>query len=506
MQLGFSINHNKPGRLSQLYHVKCYNNDVVYADGEVKKQMDSAREKSSQLKKSQSSQSNKSDLSESSSSSSLSSSYLARGSDRRPPKVNGAIEVDDKIEVLCLQFNQNLNLIATGDSDGRLQVYDVFSGSPVTSIKDAKPSESMTTPSKCPLSATHNMPIICMKWHPETHTTSNFLYYAHVNGYIGVLERETMKKQIIIEENDEIACIDFNIDGTCMASVGKDFCIRLYDSNVASPAFNKMIKSYGMHNLDIHNQELIEQSPSTNLYHTSRLQCAKFSNMSNEVLFTGGWDRTVKIWDKRTQHGLVNTINGPFICGSDAIDVCNYLVLTASWVKQNALHLWDIRNCSRKLAQLPVHTELNDSSQYSTYNTIIPDADSVDSNARKKGEYLYACKFFASNNQHQAFSVKDSLRSTRIKLTNPDSYSTVLACGSGTQAVHLIDYEEPDETKHITAIKCHAPLYCLDTMYSCSLIACGSMKRFLTIMTTEKRPMSSNSVSSRSSNSSSSSN
>jgi hypothetical protein len=153
--------------------------------------------------------------------------------------------------------------------------------------------------------------------------------------------------------------------------------------------------------------------------------------------------------------------------------------------------LWDIRNCNRKLAQLPVYTDLN-STKFNTYDSIETDADSLD-NTRKKGEYLYACKFFASNNQHQSFSVKDSLRSTHLKLTKPDSYSTVIACGSGTQAVHLIDYEEADENKHITAIKCKAPLYCIDTMYTSSLIACGSMKKFLTIMTSVDRPQSADS-------------
>lgn len=175
-------------------------------------------------------------------------------------------------------------------------------------------------------------------------------------------------------------------------------------------------------------------------------------------------------------------------------------MLTASWVKQNSLHLWDIRNCNRKLAQLPVLTDL-DSSEVNTFDSIAADCDTLD-NTRKKGEYLYACKFFASNNQHQAFSVKDSLRNTRIKLTKADSYSTVIACGSGTQAVHLIDYEEADDKKHITAIKCQAPLYCLDTMYSCSLIACGSMKKFLTIMTSVDRPLSADSQHSNTSSSS----
>lgn len=294
----------------------------MYVNGEIKKQLDTSRSKSEQIRRSGSSNSNRStDLTSTSSS----SSYLARGSAKKPTKVNGIIEMDEKIEVLSLQFNQDLNLLATGDSDGRIQLYDIFSGSPVQSIRDdVLPGSNsvFSKGSKYSMSATHNMPIICMKWHPDSNSTSNLLYYAHVNGYIGVLERETMKKQIVIEEKDEIACIDFNIDGTCMASVGKDFTLRLYDSNLSANTYSQIIKSYGNHNLDIHSQQLLEQTSATSLYHTSRLQCVKFSNMSKDVLFSGGWDRTVKIWDKRTQHGLVNTINGPFICGSDAIDIC----------------------------------------------------------------------------------------------------------------------------------------------------------------------------------------
>jgi WD40 repeat protein len=324
--LGFCLNHSKPDRLSQLYYVKCFNNDVVYANGEVRKQAETARSKSIETR-SNSSNSNQTNSS--------SPTYFARGSSRLPNKVNGVIEIDDKIEVLSLQFNEDLNLIATGDSDGRVQIYDVFSGQPVNPTKDPLNEPTSTqTGNKFAHSVTHNMPIICMKWHPESYNTShNLLYYAHVNGYIGILNRDTMKKLVLIEESDELACIDFNIDGSCLASVGKDFTIRLYDSNISSPTNNTNVKSYGMHNLDIHNQELIQQSPSTNLYHTSRLQCVKFSNMSNDVLFTGGWDRTVKIWDKRTQHGLVNTMNGPFICGSDAIDVCVSVNLIIVFIK-----------------------------------------------------------------------------------------------------------------------------------------------------------------------------
>jgi WD40 repeat protein len=194
----------------------------------------------------------------------------------------------------------------------------------------------------------NNMPTICLKWYPYGNFSLNILYFANVNGYIGVLDRESQERRIIIEEEDEISCIDFNLDGTCLASVGKDYQIRLYDSNLNnSSTFNKITQTYGSHasnnnnsnsfyaNMSHHSLSAIlspnssssstQSTPSPTQQqgssHSNRLQAVKFSNSSNDLFFTGGWDRCVKIWDKRSASGHVNTISGPFICGSDAIDV-----------------------------------------------------------------------------------------------------------------------------------------------------------------------------------------
>lgn len=170
------------------------------------------------------------------------------------------------------------------------------------------------------------MPIICMKWHPFSNFSTNYLYYAHVNGYIGLYDKETSKKNILVKENDEISCLDFCLDGSVLASVGKDSVIRLYDSDLkSSPDLNKMIKTFGA---DSENRSFFSSISntfssilSTSSNHTSRLQCVKFSNTSNDLFFTGGWDRSVKAWDKRTDKGFINSLQGPFICGSDAIDI-----------------------------------------------------------------------------------------------------------------------------------------------------------------------------------------
>ena len=148
------------------------------------------------------------------------------------------------------------------------------------------------------------MPAICMKWYPYSNYSMGVLFYAHVNGFIGILEKDTLKKSIFLQDTDEISCIDFNTNSSLMASVGKDYKLKLYDSNLnSSSKFSRIIKTYGAQSDCYVNQSVGMgagiSSSSNNASHTNRLQAVKFSNKSNDVLLTGGWDRTVKIWDIR---------------------------------------------------------------------------------------------------------------------------------------------------------------------------------------------------------------
>jgi hypothetical protein len=125
-----------------------------------------------------------------------------------------------------------------------------------------------------------------------------------------------------------------------------------------------------------------------------------------------------------------------------------------------------MRNCSNKISNLNV-------------------------NSKENGEYLYACKFFSSSNNANLAAVAtdtDQSNKTRVKnLANQSSYSTVLACGSGSKSLHLLDYEEAYNKQHVSSLNCDSPLYCLDTIYSSSLIACGGMNSFYTILATSSQ-------------------
>ncbi len=170
----------------------------------------------------------------------------------------------------------------TGDSNGDIKVYDVFSSSRNT-VKNLEKDSSSQIKSNCPFnikdlnkfsnSVTYNMPTICIKWYPYSNYSTNLVYFANVNGYLGILDVNTLDKSIIIEESDEISCIDFNSEGSCFASVGKDSMIRLYDSNFNnnSSSFNKLIKKYGS-NKESEFNELSKSDPSVVTTHSNRLQ------------------------------------------------------------------------------------------------------------------------------------------------------------------------------------------------------------------------------------------
>lgn len=100
------MNKLKPTRLDLLYTVECLTNRVEYAQ-----KIDEERGKTKsrfEITSDSSCSDNDSENDESS---------LKRGAN------STSDDSDEKIEILCVQFNQNLNLLATGDSNGHVAVF-----------------------------------------------------------------------------------------------------------------------------------------------------------------------------------------------------------------------------------------------------------------------------------------------------------------------------------------------------------------------------------------------
>lgn len=71
-----------------------------------------------------------------------------------------------------------------------------------------------------------------------------------------------------------------------------------------------------------------------------------------QVLVSGGWDRSVKVWDLRIERA-VRSVFGPYVCG-DALSVRGGRLLTGSWRHSAALQQWDLAS-GRLMTNLTFH-------------------------------------------------------------------------------------------------------------------------------------------------------
>jgi WD40 repeat protein len=93
--------------------------------------------------------------------------------------------------------------------------------------------------------------------------------------------------------------LDYNPDGTLLATAGKDGYIRVYDET--TKALTHTLKNLG----DV---------PA----HSNRVFSVKFNPIDPNIICSGGWDSTLLVNDLRAG-GPVAAIYGPHICG-DTID------------------------------------------------------------------------------------------------------------------------------------------------------------------------------------------
>ncbi|KYN31736.1 WD repeat-containing protein 38, partial [Trachymyrmex septentrionalis] len=225
--------------------------------------------------------------------------------------------------------------------------------------------------------------IMCCRFNP---VYSEIFYASSVSGIIFMCNTYTKEfSQFISELKNEVNAIDVNITGDYLVSGGKDAAIRLY--NVKTTQLIQMYKK---------NEEALTESKATN-FHQMRIFATRFHKEYPNLIITGGWDDTVRIWDIRVPAGSVRIIKGPHICG-DAIDMHKTYILTGSWIVRDSLQVWDLM--SAKLIET-----INPYNRLPTLN----------------GEFLYAVQYFDGD---------------------PFDGDLVLVGGSGINGVEMISLSE----------------------------------------------------------------
>ncbi|XP_012270863.1 uncharacterized protein LOC105694596 [Orussus abietinus] len=267
----------------------------------------------------------------------------------------------------CARFSPSGDVLATTFGTGAIQVRNGTTGDLRATLRSGLES---------------SFPVMCCRFNPVQPT---ILYASSACGNIFMCVVDTSQfKRFIEEPKNEVNTIDVSATGERLVSGGKDAAVRLYDTHTG-----KVITTYKKDEA-----ELLEEKVSK--FHRMRIFASKFHQTFPEIVITGGWDDTVRIWDIRVGTGSVRCIKGPHICG-DAIDVRESHILTGSWVVRGSLQIWDMT--SGKLIET-----INPENRPTTLD----------------GEFLYTVQYF-----------------------DGDPYGeTVLAGGSGTGAVEVISLKE----------------------------------------------------------------
>ncbi|XP_033631212.1 uncharacterized WD repeat-containing protein all2124-like [Asterias rubens] len=246
--------------------------------------------------------------------------------------------------VYSLQFSHDGEMLAVGCGNGGVLLYSTSTGGMVKTLHKGGRME---------------LPVMGLSFHPSHRDE---LVAVGADGSVTTWNVDNCHKKLANKEkNNEINALDFSLDGDVYATAGKDLCVRIYDAET-----HELLQMY-----EGSNQLLLEEDDVNDFGHGRRVFALKFHPDDNNIFVTGGWDNCLKVWDKRTNHGVQRTIGGPHVCGN-GIDIKAGKILTASWVAKDALQVWDMAT-GRLEQSVPL------------------------SGSDKSGEFLYCAQFCDSN-------------------------------------------------------------------------------------------------------------
>uniref|UniRef100_A0A4W3HC37 THO complex subunit 3-like n=1 Tax=Callorhinchus milii TaxID=7868 RepID=A0A4W3HC37_CALMI len=221
----------------------------------------------------------------------------------------------DSRNIFSVVFSPSGNELVVGFGNGAVQSLKPATGKVIRDIFSGGVARQATT---------------SMCFHP---TEPNYLIAVGAEGIISVYKTDVAKCIATMkEEGNQLNAVDISSDGGYYATGGKSRGICIYDvktnqvTHVLEPA-DYVTSGKDLQPIDGHSR---------------RIYALRFHPQERHIFLSGGWDDSVKVWDKRMEKQARRVLNGPHICGP-GIDIWDNKILTASWVAQDALQLWDFR-------------------------------------------------------------------------------------------------------------------------------------------------------------------
>jgi COMPASS component SWD3 len=306
---------------------------------------------------------------------------------------------DSESEVFSCRYDPTDKYVAAGFGDGAIRIYNTLNGKCSFTLCSAIDQWGKSG----------DMPVTSLRWRPANSKmkTANVLVASTADGLLKHWHATSGKCLSVrrCEDNldQQLYTIDFNTDGSLLATAGKDKYVRLYDEQTKG--------------LVLKMKEGGERFPG----HSNRIFAVKFNQNDPNVIASGGWDNTVQIYDIR-RRGPVASMYGPHICG-EAIDFRSdgTTLLTGSYRGDDVLELWDLRKYQKfrtidwdgpKSEQL--QQQENEKKEEDKENE--PPAEEELPIANKAAPFIYTCMFNNTTNM-------------------------VMAGGAGSNQVRLFDYD-----------------------------------------------------------------
>ena len=228
-------------------------------------------------------------------------------------------------------------------------------------------------------------------------------------------------------ESNQIYCCDYSPLRPKYATAGGDKRIRVYDD-----ISNKVVETF-------------KGSEDDELGHSNRVFSVKFSPDDQNILFSGGWDNTVFIWDMRKEHPIGHIL-GPNISG-EALDVHGDYIVAGSYNSDHNLYLMNW-----KTQEIVKEVTWYDSEEYKDKGLTPP---CVYSTQFSKPDAEFVIGGGVSRNEVRVFKNHDfedlegiasiaSLKSGCLTLdcAHTDSSRFAIGCANGSVKLYRIEHEE----------------------------------------------------------------
>ncbi|XP_059495374.1 uncharacterized protein LOC125446485 isoform X2 [Stegostoma tigrinum] len=199
----------------------------------------------------------------------------------------------DSQGIYSLAWSPDGQELIVGFGNGAIQAVNPANGKPSRDIFSGGVSRQATT---------------CLCFHPKD---PSHLITVGAEGIVAVYDTKTGKcKSTITEENTYLYTVDISADGSTYATAGSNRGIKIYDTRT-----NQVINILEPADYVTSGKEL---NPIDG--HTRRIFAVRFHPEERHIFVSGGWDDSIKIWDKRMASEARKVLTGPHICGP-AIDI-----------------------------------------------------------------------------------------------------------------------------------------------------------------------------------------